>query len=87
MKRIISILGILTSNKTLKLKIGLLLGSVFLFMALPASAGINKWTSGEPEGGYVNSVAISPNFANDSTVFAGTDNGVYISTDGGSSWN
>lgn len=49
-------------------------------------AGINEWTTTGPAGVAAQSVAVSPNFASDNTVFAGTDNGVYKSTDGGSSW-
>lgn len=59
---------------------------VLMMMALPAGAGMNEWTSNGPEGGYVLSLAISPNYATDGTVFAGTGGGVYKSTDGGARW-
>jgi hypothetical protein len=49
MNRVRSIPKILNSTKALKLKRGLLLFAVFLFVALPAWAGINEWTSNGPK--------------------------------------
>jgi len=86
MNRIIGLLRLLTSDKTLKLKTSLLF-VVFLFVALPAWAGINEWTTNGPKGGLFSFVIISPNYANDSTVFAvAAFDGLYKSTDGGQSW-
>jgi len=60
--------------------------AAFLF-STPASA-FNEWTrTGGPYAGWVGSVAVSPDYANDQTVFAGTGGGgVFKSTDGGASW-
>lgn len=53
----------------------------------PAQAGDKIWTRGGPEGGAVDAFAISPNFAVDQTLFAGTNGGgVFKTTDGGQSW-
>src|SRR5450756_113425 len=50
-------------------------------------AGWNEWTTNGPYGVNVTSLALSPNFASDHTLFAGTDtSGVYKSTDSGGSW-
>jgi photosystem II stability/assembly factor-like uncharacterized protein len=58
---------------------------------ISASFTINThtiWTGSGPEGGNIYSVAVSPNFSTDSTVFAGTyGDGIYKSTDGGQSWS
>lgn len=72
--------------KTIKLKTFLLF-AVFLCMALPAWAGMNEWTSLGPEGGRIGSIAISPNYANDRTVFAAASDRTFKSTDGGTSWH
>ncbi len=53
----------------------------------PARAGDRIWTRGGPEGGAVDALAISPNFAADGTLFAGTNGGgVFKTTDGGATW-
>jgi len=53
----------------------------------PARAGDRVWTRGGPEGGAVDALAISPNFAVDQTLFAGTNGGgVFKTTDGGATW-
>jgi photosystem II stability/assembly factor-like uncharacterized protein len=52
--------------------------------ALPASAGVNRWTTSGPVAG-VSSVAIDP--TNPAVVYAGTLKGVFKSRDGGLSWN
>lgn len=53
----------------------------------PAAAGDKVWTTGGPEGGAVDALAISPNFAIDQTLFAGTNGGgVWKTTDGGANW-
>jgi len=73
--------------ETVKLKL-LLLFAVFLFTAFPAWSGINQWTSNGPVScGTVSSVAVSPNYAEDKTVFAAAGtflagSVVYKSTDG-----
>ncbi len=43
-------------------------------------------TTGFPANTYVRSLVISPAFDTDQTIFAGTDSGVYKSSDGGVSW-
>lgn len=53
-----------------------------------AEAGINQWTTGGPEGGLINSLVVSPNYATDNTLFAGMESGgVYKSTGGAVSWS
>ena len=68
-----------------------LLAGLFLFclLVLPSTsfAGTNQWTSNGPYGGLINSVAVSPNFASDQTLFAATWGGVFKSTNGGTSWS
>ncbi len=50
------------------------------------SAGTNVWTSSGPEGGNIIALAINP--ATPSTLYAGTYGaGLFISTDGSSSWS
>ena len=69
----------------------LLAGLILLAgIILPAAslAGTNTWTTNGPSGGEVLSLALSPNFASDSTLFAGTwGGGVFKSTDRGSNWS
>ena len=67
---------------------------VFLFLAvflvLPSTghAGTNQWTSNGPSGQMVKALAVSPNFASDKTLFAGTNGGgVFKSSDGGATWS
>ncbi len=45
------------------------------------------WTAAGPNGGNITSLAISPNFTNDNTVFAGTAGGVFRSTNYGTTWS
>ncbi len=45
-----------------------------------------EWWSGGPYGGWVASLAVSPSLALDSSLFAGTESGVFRSTDGGNLW-
>ncbi len=61
--------------------------AALLTTAFPAVAlaGVGTWTSGGPSGGWVKSIAISPNFAADHTAFA-MCYGLYKSTDDGASW-
>jgi len=62
---------------------------ISLVASISASAQDNTWIStGGPEGGIIRSLAISPNYASDGTIFAGTyKGGVFKSTDGGGSWS
>ena len=48
-------------------------------------AGSSKWTSIGPFGGSIQSLAIDP--TNPETLYAGTESGVFKSTDGGASWD
>ena len=45
----------------------------------------NRWRSNGPDGGFVSSLAIDP--ANPGTIYAGTSEGVFKSTNGGGNWN
>jgi photosystem II stability/assembly factor-like uncharacterized protein len=68
----------------------LLMGSMFPLLigdAVPARAGSFTWTPSGLDTEVVYSVAVSPNYANDRTLFAGGDGKVWRSTDGGNSWN
>lgn len=56
-----------------------------LFVTSPVWAGFNKWTTNGPYGTAIKDIAISPNFANDSTVITTTPKGIYKSVDGGNS--
>jgi photosystem II stability/assembly factor-like uncharacterized protein len=56
---------------------------VSLSGASPAHAGVNWWTPIGPEGGWVTSLAVDPATR---TVYAGTSGGVFVSTNGGESW-
>ena len=49
------------------------------------SAGTNIWTSYGPEGGIINALAIDP--VTPSTLYAGTEGGVFKTTDGGANWS
>ena len=50
------------------------------------TSSTSVWQSIGPDGGSVFDYGFSPAFASDHTVFAGTNDGVYMSTDGGVSW-
>ena len=53
-----------------------------------ARAGVNQWTTNGPYGGDIRATAVSPNYASDQTVFAGTyGGGVFKSADGGATWS
>jgi len=59
-----------------------------ILMPSTGMAGIDSWTQlGGPGGGKINAVAVSPDFVADSTILAGTNAGIFKSTDGGISWN
>jgi hypothetical protein len=50
-----------------------------------ARAGVNVWTTHGPYGVYTHALAIDP--TTPSTLYAGTESGVFRSTDSGASWN
>ena len=78
MKRIFSL-----SNS--KLIFGLLILGVTFVLFSSAWAGIDEWTTNGPDGATIRSIAFSPNYANDNTIFSGGD-GIYKSTNGGMNW-
>ncbi len=55
-----------------------------LVNAAVGHAGLNAWTSGGPEGGGINALAIDPLAPN--TLYVGGVGAVFKSTNGGSSW-
>ncbi|MBS3910181.1 MAG: Ig-like domain-containing protein [Actinobacteria bacterium] len=55
-------------------------------VAATGYAGVNEWVTNGPSGAIVYSLGVSPDYATSKTVFAGTDNGIYKSTNGGTSW-
>jgi hypothetical protein len=65
--------------------IAIMCAAVFVASAHTAQAGINVWTSHGPPGGDVRVLAIDPNMRR--TLYAGSEAGVFKSTDGGSTWN
>ena len=66
----------------------LLIGLLTLSLAsqtVPVSAGTNVWTSHGPEGGIIRALAIDPQTP--TTLYAGTWDGVFKSTDGAATWS
>jgi hypothetical protein len=61
----------------------IVLGAALLWPG-PGRAGVDTWTSGGPHGASVNDLAIDP--ASPRTLYAGTNQGVFKSLDGGESW-
>jgi len=61
------------------------LAGVALLTPNPAAASDVAWTRSGPEGGEVRTLAVHP--FDESVVFAGTNDGVYRSDDGGQSWS
>jgi photosystem II stability/assembly factor-like uncharacterized protein len=57
---------------------------VFLVFPLDVFAGDGVWTGGGPPGGTVYSIAVDP--ASPNTLYAGTDDAVFKSVDGGQHW-
>ena len=49
------------------------------------SAGVNRWTSSGPDGGYVAVVVLDSQ--NPSILFANTYDGIYKSSDGAATWS
>jgi photosystem II stability/assembly factor-like uncharacterized protein len=77
-----------TMLRTTKLRKVLLIGLLTLLIASQAStvsAGTNVWTSIGLEGKKIYSLAIDQ--TSPSTLYAGTDGGVFKSTDGGATWS
>ena len=65
----------------------LLIGLLTILVASQAgsvSAGTNIWTSNGPVGGAIRALAIDP--VTPTTLYAGTYDGVFKSTNGGSTW-
>ena len=66
----------------------LIISPISFLTPTKVSAGINEWTVNGPEGGYVGTLAISPNYSVDQTIFARSDGGgVFKSSDGGANWS
>lgn len=73
--------------KGIRMNISLLILVMNFFLFSSAWAGFNTWTSIGPEGGLISSIAVSPNYEADGTIFAGINGGgVYKSTNAGASW-
>ena len=51
----------------------------------PALARVDSWTAAGPEGGNVDALIVDP--VNSSRIYAGTNGGVFQSTDGGATWS
>jgi len=51
----------------------------------PVQAGINEWSRVGPKGGTVQALAVDP--SNSETIYAGTWDGVFKSTDAGETWD
>jgi photosystem II stability/assembly factor-like uncharacterized protein len=58
---------------------------VFALMVSPARAGERTWTTNGPNGGAVLSLAADT--SDPAILYAGTESGIFKSTDGGSSWS
>ncbi len=69
MKRLFAISFLFTA-----LIFDILLAALLIFPSA-GLAGTNQWTTNGPFGGNVSSLAVSPNFASDRTLFAGTFGG------------
>src|SRR5438874_32924 len=65
--------------------LGVLAGALFVTSSMTAEGGINSWTSIGPQGGSIKALAIDP--MTPATLYAGTNAGVFKSTDGGGSWS
>ncbi|MDA8021208.1 MAG: hypothetical protein MPN21_27545, partial [Thermoanaerobaculia bacterium] len=53
--------------------------------AFPGHASVDEWTASGPEGGSITALVIDP--VTPSTVYAGTDGGVFKSVDSGANWS
>jgi photosystem II stability/assembly factor-like uncharacterized protein len=63
----------------------LLLATLLGITAMPASAGLRRWTPIGPGGGYINDLAIEP--ASPQVVWAAGALGLYRSEDSGNTWS
>jgi len=61
------------------------LSLLLVLLALPTTAGVNRWTSWGPGGGTIHALAIDP--SDPDLVFAVAERGVYRSADAGISWS
>jgi len=60
-------------------------GLFILFFPMAAKSAVDSWSLNTPQGGVIQALAVDPNIAD--TLLAGTaSNGIYKSTDGGTSW-
>ena len=57
---------------------------LFLLISTPSHSGVNEWTAVGPLGGRISAMAIDS--LTPSTLYAGTDAGIFKSRDGGASW-
>ena len=69
--------------RSVSVRLGVAMLLVLVFRE-PAAAGVNRWTSLGPSGGYVQDLAVDPSDA--SRVFAATQTGLFRTTDGGVHW-
>lgn len=75
-------------SKLLALALSLILSVFNVLMVFPpaAVAGLNEWTHSGIANHTVTTIVHSPNYATDNTIFAGTTDGLYGSTDRGQNW-
>ncbi len=65
-----------------------LLAGLMLLGPHPVEAGRGVWTTSGPYGGYILSLAVSPQYVTDHAVYAGTRfNGVFKTSDRGEEWS
>src|SRR5438094_4379086 len=67
------------------ISLGVLLGALLVTGSRAAEGGINSWTSNGPNGVPIRALAIDP--VTPATLYAGTDAGLFKSTNGGGSWS
>ncbi len=74
-------------NKALVMAV-IIVGLMALALLSTASAGTNSWTAVNTglSNLHVKSLAVSPVYATDATLFAGTGAGIFKSTNGGQNW-
>ncbi|HEY3374906.1 MAG TPA: Ig-like domain-containing protein [Candidatus Aquicultor sp.] len=78
------------SNVALKriVLVGAVLGTLLVLLVPElASAAVDEWVTNGPSNTIVYSLSASPDYGSDRTVFAGTDHGIYKTTNGGQSWS
>src|SRR5207247_7979461 len=73
----------LTKGEVMRFKLHLI-RLAWIVISPSAFAGINRWTSNGPQGGSVNALVVDP--ADDATVYATTNRGVYKSENSGTLW-